>query len=78
MTANTPCQKCGGEMVDGFILESGHYNSPSAAMWTSGRPEKSFLTGVKTAGRDQYPIRSFRCNYCGFLESYAVAITREI
>jgi hypothetical protein len=59
-------------MKKGYILE---YNGSgfSASKWIAGPPEKSFFVGVKLAGREQYPIETFRCVRCGFLESYALS-----
>ncbi len=39
--------------------------------WVSGPPAVSFFFGINTSSRDQYPIQSYRCTACGFLESYA-------
>ena len=65
------CPKCGGAMVEGYTLEKGHYNSPNVAEWVEGPPEKSFWVGLKLKDRDRIPISTFRCENCGYLESYA-------
>jgi len=57
-------------MQEGFILEAIHaVNVPSR--WVAGAPERSFLFGTKADGKEQHPIRSFRCASCEFLESFA-------
>jgi hypothetical protein len=64
------CSKCGGRMIDGFLLdatESGH----KAAKWVEGEPKKSFWLGLKLRGTRQIEIATWRCERCGYLESYA-------
>ncbi len=71
------CPKCQGEMVQGFVLDS--TNGPSIAQvgqWAKGVPQRSFWTsfyGVTIAIKKapSIPIGTFRCQSCGFLESYA-------
>ena len=65
-----PCPKCSGRMQEGFI-----YDQSDAirlvSKWVEGVPEKSVWTGVKLKGRKTIETRTFRCDKCGFLESYA-------
>lgn len=64
------CPKCQGALEEGFTLD--HSSGESlAAEWVEGPPERSFWTGVKTRGKDRLPIQTFRCERCGYLESYA-------
>ena len=65
------CLKCTADMKRGYVLEYGDGNVGSASKWIAGPPEKSFLFGVNVKDREQYPIESFRCVRCGYLESYA-------
>ena len=65
------CTKCGGTMEPGFILDKAHHGMPTPAEWLEGRPESSFWTGLKTKGRDRFPVTSYRCDRCGYLESFA-------
>jgi hypothetical protein len=58
-------------MTEGYILEIGDANARSAAKWIAGAPERSIFFGTKIKGKEQYPIKSFRCANCGYLESYA-------
>ena len=70
---NTPtCVKCAKKMELGFILDQvmqGNY--AAKAEWADGRPERSFWTGVKLKGKKRYPVQTYRCPTCGYLESYA-------
>jgi hypothetical protein len=64
------CPKCHGRMEEGFIKDEGHgyiYTSK----WVEGAPETSFWSGTKTSGKEQIHITSYRCEACGYLESYA-------
>lgn len=66
------CGKCGGSMGEGFVLDRSH-GAMTLATWVEGAAEKSVWTGVRTAGRRQSDIATWRCTRCGFLESYAAA-----
>jgi hypothetical protein len=57
-------------MEQGFIKDEG-YGTASASKWVEGPPEKSFWSGIKTAGREQVEVKTYRCKSCGYLESYA-------
>ena len=69
---NPDCPKCRGRMEEGFIKDEG-YGTSHPSKWVEGTPEKSFWTGLKTRGKEQVEIRTFRCTQCGYLESYAKA-----
>jgi hypothetical protein len=58
-------------MEEGFILDHGHGGYMYAASWLAGTPESSFWRGLKTKGKSEIPLRTFRCTACGHLESYA-------
>ena len=64
------CAKCGGRMTEGFLVDEG-YGTIHAGAWQSGAPEKSFWGGVKKRKKDQAKVVTFRCERCGYLESYA-------
>lgn len=57
-------------MEPGFIQDS-HQHQVKTSRWIEGAPEKSFFGGLKTKGKRQYEITTWRCSRCGFLESYA-------
>ena len=65
------CAGCGGEMEEGFIIDRGHYGAPGEQKWVEGEPERSIWTGIKTGGRRNFKVMSYRCERCGRLESYA-------
>ena len=66
------CPKCEGAMEEGFILDHGDYDMRRVNIWVEGEPVKSFWTGLKVKGKEQFKVKTFRCANCGFLESYAV------
>jgi uncharacterized Fe-S cluster-containing MiaB family protein len=55
----------------GFLLDKAHYDQFRRSEWLEGQPESSFWTGLKTKGRDRFPVRTNRCTTCGYLESFA-------
>ena len=65
------CPRCRGDMGDGFLLESGDYNWPSVTRWVEGAPEAKRWTGLNLKDRRVLPVRTFRCERCGYLEFYA-------
>jgi ribosomal protein L37E len=66
------CPKCGSRLQEGYVPDRGRPGIKQAS-WVEGKPERSFWTGLKLHGRAQYPIATYRCSRCGFLESYAGA-----
>lgn len=76
-TAST-CPKCSGEMVDGFVIDNSH-GAVLVSQWVKGAPKAATLFGrivsqliVKSPKKGEtIPIGTFRCQDCGFLESYA-------
>jgi predicted nucleic-acid-binding Zn-ribbon protein len=66
------CLKCAADMKQGYVLEYGDANLRTETMWIAGPPERSFFRGIIVTDREQYPIESFRCVRCGYLESYAL------
>lgn len=65
------CPKCGAGMELGAILDRGDGNRLNTAEWLEGTPETSIWSGLKTKGRERHPVQSYRCERCGYLESYA-------
>jgi len=70
MAQSKQCPKCGGAMVDGFVVDHTH-GGVGVASWVEGAPEKSFWLGLKLRGKRTLGIATWRCGRCGFLESYA-------
>ncbi len=65
------CPRCRGNMSEGFILDRGDHNSRNLQKWVEGEPIKSFWLGLQTKDRDKFEVSTFRCDKCGYLESYA-------
>lgn len=72
MNAPKECIRCRGSMEPGFVLDRGHHSTAGTQDWVEGEPERSFWTGVKTKGKEKFPVRTFRCARCGYLEAYAI------
>jgi hypothetical protein len=64
------CPKCQGHMDPGFVVDN-TYGGRIVTHWAPGRPEKSFWTMTKRPRGEQIPIGTFRCQSCGYLESFA-------
>ena len=72
MTKVTTCPKCGSRMEPGFMLERGGGPRDQQVRWVEGEPvARWFFSGVKLEGREALPVTTFRCDGCGFLESFA-------
>ncbi len=65
------CPKCGSGMQAGVILDHTDFASAQAGTWVEGMPAKSFWTGLRIKDRQQLGVTTYRCERCGFLESYA-------
>ena len=65
------CPKCQGEMVQGYVRDFTPLGV-SVSEWNAGPPRKAGLAGhlIKDSP-SVIPIVTFRCQSCGFLESYA-------
>jgi hypothetical protein len=63
------CPKCQGKMVQGFVAEF-MYGGAEIERWSQGLPKKGWLAGIAPPGIS-VPIATFRCEVCGYLESYA-------
>lgn len=58
-------------MTEGFLIDNA-YGSRTVGSWLEGEPQKSIWhDGIKLAGKTPIEIESWRCDRCGFLESYA-------
>jgi hypothetical protein len=65
------CLRCKGTMTHGFVADKAHYSVPDTQAWVEGAPQRSFWSGIKTKDRVVLPVTTFRCERCGYLESYA-------
>ena len=59
-------------MEEGFIPDKS-YMELVIPKWLEGPPQISFwsLRGIKVARKRSHPVRTYRCDQCGYLESYA-------
>lgn len=71
MRTASRCPKCDGRMAGGFVVDHGDNGQVHVSTWQSGEPQKSFWAGLKQVKAQQKPVSTFRCERCGFLESYA-------
>lgn len=65
--------RCGGTMEAGFVADKAHYSVPDTQKWVEGPPEPSFWSGLRMKDREVIPVRTYRCEKCGWLDSYAKA-----
>jgi DNA-directed RNA polymerase subunit RPC12/RpoP len=65
------CPRCSSSLEPGVLLDKGDNNRPNTVEWLKGTAEYSFWTGIKKKGREVLPVRTYRCERCGYLESYA-------
>ena len=73
MPADLKCLRCGGPMEQGFVADKAHYSVPETQTWVEGAPERTFWSGLKMKNRQVLVVMTFRCEQCGYLESYATA-----
>lgn len=65
------CLRCQGFMAAGFVPDFASAGT-LPMVWHPGKPEKSFWTGIAVNKKQTMPVRSYRCNRCGYLEFFAV------
>lgn len=64
------CPECQGEMVDGNLVDRGHFNISRGTEWVEGPLEVSSWTGAPK-NRGRFEIAALRCSQCGFLKLFA-------
>lgn len=67
MEETKTCPKCEGNMEKGLVIDRGDYSSIGVPKWAKGVKWGGFGIEGKTID-----VVSFRCQSCGYLESYAV------
>ena len=70
MAGSTTCPKCNGRMELGTIIDMG-YGSVSMARWHPGEAKKAWHGSIKLDKKALRDVETYRCQKCGFLESYA-------
>lgn len=76
MNQTPTCIRCKSPMETGFVVDRGDYSLPDYQRWVEGVAERSHWTGLKTAGREIFAVTTYRCQQCGYLESYAKEPTK--
>jgi ribosomal protein S27AE len=64
------CGKCGGTMAMGVVVDHSHGKS-YPEQWQKGEANVSWLWGLRLDNKALLNVQTWRCNRCGFLESYA-------
>ena len=70
------CPKCGGNMEQGYLPDASH-GATILGRWAKGLPRRAWIDWwdglfIKEPNRlAVLPISTFRCQTCGYLESYA-------
>ncbi|HEX8197373.1 MAG TPA: PF20097 family protein [Pyrinomonadaceae bacterium] len=68
------CMKCGGAMEIGTIVDQ-TAGGKMQSRWLEGEPKESFWAGgLQTDGKEKYKVETYRCQNCGYLESYAIEV----
>jgi hypothetical protein len=71
------CPRCTKRLQPGFLMEKGNSDQVSVTQWVEGAPETvvwlGFKVGLNVKKRQVLPVTTFRCERCGYLESYAGA-----
>ena len=57
-------------MSEGFVIDRGD-GTRKVQKWVEGEPVRSFWLGLDTEGREAFEVATYRCDRCGYLESYA-------
>jgi hypothetical protein len=65
------CPKCQHPMNLGFIAPRS-VESSDITRWVEGEPERSFWKSLKVPPEKIFPVTTYRCVSCGFLEAYAL------
>jgi hypothetical protein len=68
---NLECPRCRRRMEPGFLLEIRNNDRRGVTRWVEGTPETSFLGGLRMKDRQVLAVTTYRCERCGYLESYA-------
>ena len=67
------CSKCDGTMVEGFVVNLNMLLQQTPTVWMAGKRE-DVLNAIGWGLPDElerYYLTTYRCEQCGYLESYA-------
>ena len=60
-------------MEPGFMIERGGGPRDQQVKWVEGEPMSRFwFGGVKVQDQTPMPVTTYRCQGCGYLESFAI------
>jgi hypothetical protein len=65
------CVRCQGRMEIGVVVDRAHSGMPTRETWVQGIPKWSRWMGLTIKGLPKFPVVSYRCEKCGYLDSYA-------
>ncbi|MDP1890233.1 MAG: PF20097 family protein [Gemmatimonadaceae bacterium] len=65
------CPRCSTSMERGFLADLGDADATKVAQWIEGAPDVRWY-GLKTSGRQKFPVTAYRCDRCGYLEFRAL------
>jgi hypothetical protein len=57
-------------MEPGFVLDRNRFEDRQGT-WLEGTLQLNMWTGSAKNKKDQIPVTTYRCDSCGYLESYA-------
>jgi hypothetical protein len=63
--------RCSATTDEGFILDD-TYGGKVQSEWAEGKPRGSIWTGLKVRKDARHAVITYRCESCGYLESYAL------
>ncbi|MDQ6612087.1 MAG: hypothetical protein M3Y64_06615 [Gemmatimonadota bacterium] len=58
-------------MENGLVIDQSQAGITIDQQWMEGTAERSIWTGLKTKGKHRFHVVTYRCQNCGYLESYA-------
>jgi hypothetical protein len=59
-------------MEQGFVISPPvNYNPVMPDDWVEGQPVPSIWKGTRLEGKQRHHVVTYRCERCGYLESYA-------
>ena len=64
------CGKCEGSMSIGVVVDHG-YGTNYPERWQRGEAKMSWFGSLKESRKAQLDVETWRCDQCGYLESYA-------
>ncbi|NYT40224.1 hypothetical protein HZY97_05615 [Sphingomonas sp. R-74633] len=71
MHTPSDCPKCGSQFTEGYIADHAFLGT-TVSTFVGGQPA-GLLADIARGGAERYRIQTWRCDGCGYLESYARA-----